>query len=240
MQEHDTAEDTGEQGNTAHGIMDDQDPSPGSENEGDPVDGPQYSSDEGDVVNIYDDDGDSDGEPVACLRWMYTHDPHDEEVIYSSSMTAQDGMDICIEQYEANSDGELACEEAQTAAHMPAPVNVEPRENGYHGDNINDLLEVPAPGQGHEHVDAPVNVAADRGIDNWGVINTMENIVMPVTNANPRWEWDERFRFTHHGECLACRLYQQHIIASELKEDPGLEAARAFPSRSARRAYDNG
>ena len=26
----------------------------------------------------------------------------------------------------------------------------------------------------------------------------------------------------------------------ELKEDPGLEAARAFPSQSARRAYDNG
>ena len=62
------------------------------------------------------------------------------------------------------------------------------------------------------------------------LINVMENIVMPATNANPRWEWDERFRFTHHGECLTCRLYRWHIIASELEEDLGLEAARAFPS----------
>jgi len=48
VQEPDTTEDTGEQDNTAHGIMDDQDPSPESDDEGDPVDGPQYSSDEGD------------------------------------------------------------------------------------------------------------------------------------------------------------------------------------------------
>jgi len=100
-------------------------------------------------------------------------------------------MDNCIEWYEANSNGESACEEAQTAAPMPAPVNVEPCENGYHGDNINDLLEVPGPGQGHEHVDAPVNVAADEGISNWGVINAMENIAMPATNTNPQCEWDE-------------------------------------------------
>jgi len=88
IQEPDTTEDTGEQDNTAHGIMDDQDPSPGSDDEGDPVDGPQYSSDEGDIVDIYDNDGDSDEEPVACLGRMYTHDPHDEEVVYCSSMTA--------------------------------------------------------------------------------------------------------------------------------------------------------
>jgi len=106
MQEPDTAEDTGEQDNTAHGVMDDQDPSPGSDNEGDPVDGPQYLSDEGDVVNIYDDDGDSNGEPVACLRQMYAHDPHDEDVMYCSSMTARDGMDICIKQYKVDSDDE--------------------------------------------------------------------------------------------------------------------------------------
>jgi len=144
-------------------------------------------------------------------------------------------MDICIEQYEANSDDESACKEAQAVAPIPALANVEPRENGYHRDNINDLLEVPAPGQGHEHVDAPVNVAANRGIGNWGVINAM-----PATNANPRWEWDEQFGFTHHGECLTCRLYRRHVIASKLKEDPGLEAAQAFPSQSARRAYDDG
>jgi len=139
-------------------------------------------------------------------------------------------MDICIKWYEADSDDESACKEAQTAAPVPALANVEPRENGYHGDNINDLLEVPAPGQGHKHVDAPVNVAANGGIGNWGVINAMENIAMPATNANPQWEWDERFGFTHHGECLVCCLYQWHVIASELKEDPGLEAAQAFPS----------
>jgi len=181
----DTAEDTGKQDNIAHGVMDDQDPSPGSDNEGDPVDGPQYLSDKGDVIDIYDNDRDSDGEPVTCLGWMYTHDPHDEDIMYCSSMTAQDGMDVCVEQYEVDS------EEAQGAAPVPAPTNVEPHENGYHGDNINDLLEVPAPGQGHEHVDAPVNVAANEGISNWGVINVMENITMPATNANPRWEWDE-------------------------------------------------
>ena len=41
MQEPDTAEDTGEQDNIVHGIMDDQDLSPQSDDEGDPVDGPQ-------------------------------------------------------------------------------------------------------------------------------------------------------------------------------------------------------
>jgi len=140
-------------------------------------------------------------------------------------MTARNEMDVCIERYEADSDDESAREEAQTVAPIPALANVEPCKNGYHGDNINDLLEVPAPGQGHEHVDAPVNVAADRGISNWGVINAM-----PATNVNPQWEWDERFGFTHHGECLTCCLYRQHVITSELEEDPGLEAARAFPS----------
>jgi len=65
------------------------------------------------------------------------HDPHDEEVIYCSSMTARDGMDICIEQYEADNDDELACEKAQTAVPALAPANVEPCENGYHRDNIN-------------------------------------------------------------------------------------------------------
>jgi len=134
-------------------------------------------------------------------------------------------MDVCIERYEADSDDESAHEEAQTVAPMPAPANVEPRENGYHGDNINDLLEVPAPGQGHKHVDAPVNVAANEWTDNWGVINVMENIAMPATNTNPQWEWDKQFGFTHHGKCLACCLYQRHVIASELEEDLGLEAA---------------
>ena len=116
---------------------------------------------------------------------MYTHDPHDEGIIYCLSMTARDGMDVCIERYEADSDDESARKEAQTAAPVPALANVEPRENGYHGDNINDLLGVPVPGQGHEHVDAPVNVAANGGISNWGVINAMENIAMPATNVNP-------------------------------------------------------
>ena len=190
-QEPDTADDTGEQDDTAHGVMDNQDLSPGSVNEGNPVDGPQYSSDKGDVINIHDDDGDSDGEPITCLRQMYTHDPHDEDVVYCSSMTARDGMDVCIEQYEVDSNNESDREEAQNAAPVSAPAIVEPHKNGYHRDNINNLLEVPAPGQGHEHVDAPVNVAADRGIGNWGVINTMENIMMPATSTNPRWEWDE-------------------------------------------------
>ena len=185
VQEPDTAEDTGEQDNTAQGVMDNQDPSPGSDDKGDPVAGPQYSSDEGDIINIYDDDRDSDGEPVTCLRQMYTHNPHDEDVVYCSSMTAQDRMDVCIERYEVDSDDESDHEEAQSIAPVPAPTNVEPHENCYHGDNINNLLEVPAPGQGHEHVDAPVNVAADKGIGNWGVINAMENIAMPATNANP-------------------------------------------------------
>ena len=191
VQEPDTAEDTDKQDNTAHGIMDNQGLSPGSDDEGDPVDGPQYLSDEGVIVNIYDNDGDSDGEPVVCLGWMYTHNSHDEEVVYCSSMTARDGMDVCIKWYEFDSDDESAREEAQSAAPMPALTNVEPHIDGYHGDNINDLLEVPAPGQEHEHEDAQVNIAANKEISNWGVINVMENITMPATNANPRWEWDE-------------------------------------------------
>jgi len=215
MQEPDTAEDTSKQENIAHGIMDNQDLSPESDNEGDPVDGPQYLSDE----------GDSNGEPVACLGWMYAHNPHDDDIVYCSPMTARDGMDICIEWYEVDSNNESDREEAQITAPVSAPAIVEPRENGYHGDNINNLLEVPAPGQGHEHVDAPVNVAADGGISNWGVINAMENIMMPATNANPQWEWNKQFRFAHHGECLTCHLYQRHVITSELEEDLGLEAA---------------
>ena len=196
IQDPDTTKDIGEQNYPAHGVMNNQEPSPGSDDEGDPVDGPQYSSNE----------GDSNGEPITCLRWMYTHDSHDEEVIYCSSMTAQDGMDVCIKQYEANSNDELDCGEAQSAAPIPALTNVEPCEDGYHGDNINDLLEVPAPGQGHEHVDAQANVAAAKGIGNWGVINTMENIAMPATNTNPQWELDEQFGFTHHGKCLTRHL----------------------------------
>ena len=139
MQEPDTTEDTGKQDNIAHGIMDDQDLSPGSDDEWDPVYGPQYSSDEGDAIDIHDNDRDSDGEPVACLGWMYTHNPHDEDVVYCSSMIARDGMDVCIEQYKVDSDDESDYEEAQSAAPVPVPTNVEPCKNGYHGDNINYL-----------------------------------------------------------------------------------------------------
>jgi len=100
-------------------------------------------------------------------------------------------MDVCIKWYEANSHDESDHEEAQSVAPIPALTNVEPHRDGYHGDNINNLLEVPAPGQGHEHVDAQANVAATKDIRNSGVINATENIMMPATNANPQWEWDE-------------------------------------------------
>ena len=68
----------------------------------------------------------------------------------------------------------------------------------------------------------------------------MEKFMMPEINTSPRWDWSDRFGFTHCGECQPCHLYQRHIIASELEEDPGLAEVQAFPGRSARRAYDDG
>ena len=106
-------------------------------------------------------------------------------------------------------------------------------EQSCNGDvSITDLLEVPALGQELEHFNAPQEMAeevAAEGISSWGVINAMEKFVMPEINTSPRWDWSDHFGFTHCGECQLCCLYWRHIIASELKEDPGLAEARAFP-----------
>ena len=50
-------------------------PSLSSDDNEDQVNGPQYSSDDEDIVEIYDDDDNSDREPVACLGRMSTAMP---------------------------------------------------------------------------------------------------------------------------------------------------------------------
>ena len=69
VQDINTDREQDEEGNAAQDI-DEPGLSPSSDDDEDQVNGPQYSSDDEDIVKIYDNDDDSDGEPVACLRRM--------------------------------------------------------------------------------------------------------------------------------------------------------------------------
>ena len=244
VQDADADEGQHKQGISAHDA-DEPGSSPSSDNNEDQVNGPQYLSDNKVIIEIYDNDDDSDGEPVTCLRRMSPNDPSNEEVVCclymriaessSDKFSAFGGDDECkdsLNEYE-----ELRCAVLETG-------DLRSHEQSCNGDvSITDLLQVPALEQGHEHLDAHQEMAeeaAAEGISSWGVINTMEKFAMPEINASPRWDWSDHFRFTHRSECQPCCLYRRHIITSELEEDPGLAEARAFPGRSARRAYDDG
>ena len=80
VQDINTDGEQNEQGDTAQHVTE-AGPSPGSDTNEDQVDGPQYSSDDEVIVKIYDDDDDSNREPVACLGRMSTHYSSDEEVV---------------------------------------------------------------------------------------------------------------------------------------------------------------
>ena len=207
--------------------------SPSSDDDEDQVNGPQYSSDNEDIVEIYNNDDDSNGEPAACLGRMSTHDPSDEEFVrYSYMSIAEDNSDEFSE-FKGDDEREDSLNEYEVRCTVLETGDLGSHEQSCNGDiSITDLLKVPALGQELEHFNAPQGTAeevAAEGISSWGVINAMEKFVMPEINASPQWDWSDHFGFTHCGECQPCHLYWRHIIASELEEDPGLAEARAFP-----------
>ena len=228
VQDTDADGEQDEQDDAAQDI-DEPGPSPSSDDDEDQVNGPQYSSDDEDIVEIYDDDDDSDGEPVACLRRMSTHDPFDKEVVHYSYMSiAEDDSDEFSE-FEGSNKHEDSLNKYEVHCVVLETGDLGSHEQSCNGDiSITDLLEVPALGQELEHFNAPQGTAeevAAEGISSWGVINMMEKFAMPEINASPQWDWSDRFGFTHRGECQPCRLYRRHIITSELEEDPGLAEA---------------
>ena len=163
--------------------------SPSSDNDEDQVNGPQYSSDDEDIVEIYDDDDDSDREPVACLGRMSTHDPSDEEVMrYLYMSIAEDDSDEFSE-FEGNDEREDSLDEYEVCCVVLETGDLGSHEQSCNGDiSITDLLEVPALGQELEHFNAPQETAeevAAEGISSWGVINAMEKFAMPEINMSP-------------------------------------------------------
>ncbi|KIM63286.1 hypothetical protein SCLCIDRAFT_24413 [Scleroderma citrinum Foug A] len=230
----------GEQDNAAQDI-DKPGLSLSSDDDKDQVNGPQYSSDNEDIIEIYDDDDNSDREPVACLGRMSTRDSSDEEVMYYSYMNIAESDSAKFSEFEGNDVHKDSLDECEgvccTVLETGDLRSHEQSCNG--GVSITDLLEVPALGQEHEQLDAPQEMArevAAEGISSWGVINVMERFAMLETNASPRWDWSEHFGFTHCSECQLCHLHQRHIITSELEEDPGLAEVWAFPGWNACRA----
>ena len=228
VQDTDTDGEQDEQDNAAQDI-DEPGLSLSSDDDENQVNGPQSSSDDEDIVEIYDDDDDSDGEPVACLWRMSTHDPFDEEVVrYSYMSIAEDDSDEFSE-FEGDDERKDSLNEYKVRCAVLKTGDLGSHEQSCNGDvSITDLLEVPALGQELEHFNAPQETAEEvtaEGISSWGVINVMEKFAMPEINVSPQWDWSDHFGFTHCGECQPCCLYRRHIIASELKEDPGLAEA---------------
>ena len=177
-EQDDAAQDTDEPG-----------PSLSSDNDEDQVNGPQYSSDNEDIVEIYDNDDDSDGEPVACLRRMSTHDPSDEEVMHYSYMSiAEDDSDE-LSEFEGDNKRKDLLNKYEVRCAVLETGDLGSHEQSCNGDiSITDLLEVPALGQEFEHFNAPQETAEEvtaEGISSWGVINVMEKFAMPEINASP-------------------------------------------------------
>ena len=242
VQDIDTNGEQDEQGDAAQDI-DEPGLSPSSDDNEDQVNGPQYSSDDEDIIEIYDDNDDSNGEPVACLRRMSTHNSSNEEVMRYSYMSIAESDSDEFSEFKGDDEHEDSLDEYEVCCMVLETGDLGSHEQSCNGDvSITDLLEVPALGQELEHFDAPQETAeevAAEGISSWGVINMMEKFVMPEINMSPQWDWSDCFGFTHRGECQLCHLYQRHIIASELKEDPGLVEAQVFLGQSARRAYND-
>ena len=181
------------QDTNADGEQDEQDiDEPGlplsSDDDKDQVNGPQYSGDDEDIVEIYDDDDDSDREPVACLGRMSTHDPSDEEVVcYSYMSIAEDDSDE-FSKFEGDDEHKDSLNKYEVCCVVLETGDLGSHEQSCNGDvSITDLLEVPALGQELEHFNAPQGTAeevAAEGISSWGVIN-MEQFTMPEINMSP-------------------------------------------------------
>ncbi|KAL4065806.1 hypothetical protein V8B97DRAFT_1919555 [Scleroderma yunnanense] len=86
----------------------------------------------------------------------------------------------------------------------------------------------------------PTTSTPNKGITSWGVINAMEQLAMPMMATTHRWTWDNRFSFTHPGDCQICQLQWQHIIATKLDEELFLVVTQAVPKQRAHWAYDEG
>ena len=180
-----------------------------SDDNEDQVNGPQYLSDDEDIVEIYNND-DSDGEPVACLGRMSTHDPSDEEVMCYSYMSIAESNSDEFSEFEGDDEHKDSLNEYEVHCAVLETGDLGSHEQSCNGDiSITDLLKVPALGQELEHFNAPQEMAEEvtaEGISSWGVINAMEKFMMPEINASPRWDWSDRFGFTHHSECQPCHL----------------------------------
>ena len=178
-EQDDAAQDTDEPG-----------PSPSSDDDEDQVNGPQYSSDDEDIVKIYDDDDDdSDGEPVACLGRMSTHDPSDKEVVHYLYMSiAEDNSDE-FSKFKGDNEHEDSLNEYEVHCVVLETGDLGSHEQSCNGDvSIRDLLEVPALWQEIEYFNAPQETAEEvsaEGISSWGVINAMEKFAMPEINTSP-------------------------------------------------------
>ena len=150
-----------EQGDAAWDI-DEPGPSPSSDNDEDQVNGPQYSCDDEDIVEIYDDDDDSDREPVACLGRMSTHDSSDKEVMRYSYMSIAKSNSDEFSEFEGDNEHEDSLDEYEVHCMVLKTGDFGSHEQSCNGDNsIIDLLEVPALGQELEHCDAPQEMAEE-------------------------------------------------------------------------------
>ena len=163
--------------------------SPSSDDDEDQVNGPEYLSDDEDIIEIYDNDDDSNGEPVACLGRMSTHDPSDEEVVrYSYMSIAEDDSDE-FSKFKGNNECEDSLNEYEVRCAVLETGDLGSHEQSCNGDvSITDLLKVPALGQELEHFNAPQETTeevAAEGISSWGVINAMEKFMMPEINVSP-------------------------------------------------------
>ena len=178
VQDIDTDGEQDEQGDAARDI-DKPGPSPSSDEDQDQVNGPQYSSDNEDIIKIYNDDDDSDREPVTCLRRMSTHNSSDEEVMHYSYMSIAESDSDEFSKFEGDDEHEDLLDEYEVCCMVLETGDLRSHEQSCNGDvSITDLLEVPALGQELEHCNAPQETAeevAAEGISSWGVINAMEN-----------------------------------------------------------------
>ncbi|KIM65390.1 hypothetical protein SCLCIDRAFT_22878 [Scleroderma citrinum Foug A] len=150
-EQDDAAQDTDEPG-----------PSPSSDDDEDQVNGPQYSSDDEDIVKIYDDDDDSNGEPVACLRRMSTHDPSDKEVVrYLYMSIAEDDSDE-FSKFKGDNEHKDLLNEYEVHCVVLETGDLGSHEQSCNGDiSIRDLLEVPALRQEIEYFNAPQETAEE-------------------------------------------------------------------------------
>ena len=171
MQDTNTDGEQDEQGDAAQDI-DEPGPSPSSD-------------DDEDQVN----DEDSDGEPVACLGRMSTHDPSDEEVMCYSYMSITESDSDEFSEFEGDNESKDSLDEYEVHCTVLKTGDLGSHEQSCNGDiSITDLLEVPALGQELEHFDAPQEMAEEvtaEGISSWGVINVMEKFAMPEINMSP-------------------------------------------------------